>query len=175
MNWYGHMLARYYYDMKVENFNAKVFGRPEFPRMPYIGSPKSVFNHYNQIIEDIVEREKYFAIVKCKSCGSTHAVSTDDFRWQPVPDIVFGERYEIFIPCRFCGSGNVEFSNGTWDDLDKSMIKNIIECTKHNVVECNRCGLVGISQTEHINDKVTYRKCPWCGSIDTKLCNKEGS
>ena len=175
MNWYNHMLARYYYDMKIENFNAKVFGRPEFPRMSYIGSPKSVFDHYNQIIEDIADRENYFAIVKCKSCGSMHAVSTDDFRWQPVPDIVFGERYEIFIPCRFCGSGNVEFSNGTWDDLDKARIKNIIVCDKHDVVECNRCGLVGISQTEHINGIVSYRKCPWCGSIDTKLCNKEGS
>ena len=128
MNWYNHMIAKYFYDMKVENFNTKIFGRPELPRMSYIRSSKSVFDHYNQIIEDIVDREKYFAIIKCKSCGSTHAISTDDFRWQPVPDIVLGERYEVYIPCRFCGSGNVEFIKGTWGDLAKSVAKRV-KCT----------------------------------------------
>ena len=171
MNWYNHMIAKYFYDMKVDNFNAKVFGRPESPRMPYIRSSKSVFDHYNQIIEDIVDREKYFAVIKCKSCGSVHAISTDDFRWQTVPDILWGERYEVYIPCRFCGSGNVEFVKGTWDDLTKSVAKRLIKCTDHDVVECSRCGLVGISDARCVNGRVFVHYCPHCGSVDTKLVN----
>ena len=60
MNWYNHMLTNCYYGIKVENFAAKVFGRPEFSRISYIGSSKSVFDHYSQIIKGTVNRENYF-------------------------------------------------------------------------------------------------------------------
>lgn len=171
----NQMIANNFYGMKVENFQAKVFGRPDLPRMPYIRSSDAVFDHYSQILEDKFNLKRYYAIIRCKSCGARHPITTDDLRFETVPDSVFGERYEIYVPCRYCKSRNTEFIDGVWEDLKKIMVRNLVRWTELNVIECERCGLIGVSTPVYVNHTVSYTPCPWCGSIDTKLCNTEGS